>query len=261
MSTKMPAPVEAKSLDPIVNLASNPPAYPRNPTHEPLQPLALYIVRIPGSKDVYLTPQKPGSKDDISPESINASLYFLHVATPQDKDIMEEIRREMEQSNSKSEHGEDNGEAIIRRSMVSDNPELMRNRRSNRASMISNYPPELQQMNIIRRKPVGSISKRSARTSSESGNANDYTTAATSPTTDAPSPVDVGVAEAAKAVMPYVGLKEDPEQQQRERRQRATSQLSVQPGTQTASTQAGAQVVAPQPDPQHQQPQTTAAAP
>lgn len=44
------APVEARSLGSIVSLASNPPAYPRNPTQKPLEPLVLYIVRVPGSK-------------------------------------------------------------------------------------------------------------------------------------------------------------------------------------------------------------------
>lgn len=44
------APVEAKSLVSLTNLAANPPAYPRNPTQKPLEPLVLYIVRVPGSK-------------------------------------------------------------------------------------------------------------------------------------------------------------------------------------------------------------------
>lgn len=43
-------PVEARSLSAITGIASNPPAYPRNPTQKKLEPLALYIVRVPGSK-------------------------------------------------------------------------------------------------------------------------------------------------------------------------------------------------------------------
>lgn len=52
MSTNAPiqGPVEARSLSSITTIASNPPAYPRNPTHEKLDPLQLYIVRVPGSQ-------------------------------------------------------------------------------------------------------------------------------------------------------------------------------------------------------------------
>lgn len=45
-----PGPVEARSLSSITAIASNPPAYPRNPTHEKHDPLVLYIVRVPGSQ-------------------------------------------------------------------------------------------------------------------------------------------------------------------------------------------------------------------
>lgn len=43
-------PIEARSLLSFTSLASNPPNYPRNPTQERLEPLVLYIVRVPGSK-------------------------------------------------------------------------------------------------------------------------------------------------------------------------------------------------------------------
>jgi len=42
--------VEAKSLSSLTALASNPPAYPRNPTQVKHEPLTLYIARVPGSK-------------------------------------------------------------------------------------------------------------------------------------------------------------------------------------------------------------------
>lgn len=48
------APVEARSLSSITAIASNPPAYPRNPTQNKHDPLALYIVRVPGSKGMYM---------------------------------------------------------------------------------------------------------------------------------------------------------------------------------------------------------------
>ena len=47
-------PVEARSLSSVTTLASNPPAYPRNPTQEPCEPLVLYIVRVPGSRGASL---------------------------------------------------------------------------------------------------------------------------------------------------------------------------------------------------------------
>ncbi|KAK2737244.1 hypothetical protein FQN57_000411 [Myotisia sp. PD_48] len=87
-------PVEARSLLPLITLASNPPAYPRNPTQKALEPLVLYIVRVPGSKDIFLSPLKPPTKSSLSPESLNASLYFLHVAGPGDDAILETIERE-----------------------------------------------------------------------------------------------------------------------------------------------------------------------
>lgn len=46
----MTSAVEAKSLSALTILASNPPRYPRNPTHERHEPLVLYIERVPGSK-------------------------------------------------------------------------------------------------------------------------------------------------------------------------------------------------------------------
>lgn len=50
MSTVPQGLIEARSLSSVTAIASNPPAYPRNPTHEKHEPLSLYIVRVPGSK-------------------------------------------------------------------------------------------------------------------------------------------------------------------------------------------------------------------
>lgn len=46
----MPEIVEARSLGLLTTLASDPPLYPYNSTYESHGPLALYIVRVPGSK-------------------------------------------------------------------------------------------------------------------------------------------------------------------------------------------------------------------
>ena len=60
------APVEARSLSSITAIASNPPAYPRNPTQKKLDPLVLYIVRVPGSRGMSNAPQERWHADDGS---------------------------------------------------------------------------------------------------------------------------------------------------------------------------------------------------
>jgi hypothetical protein len=54
-ATTQQGPVEARSLSSITAIASNPPAYPRNPTHEKHDPLQLYIVRVPGSQGAFIS--------------------------------------------------------------------------------------------------------------------------------------------------------------------------------------------------------------
>ncbi|KAF1916100.1 hypothetical protein BDU57DRAFT_216757 [Ampelomyces quisqualis] len=79
--------IEAKSLSSLTALAANPPAYPRNPTHVRNEPLVLYIARVPGSKDVFLSPMKPRQKV-VTAEDITSSLYFLHVEQPEDANLV-----------------------------------------------------------------------------------------------------------------------------------------------------------------------------
>ncbi|KAL3461412.1 hypothetical protein BJX64DRAFT_261037 [Aspergillus heterothallicus] len=124
-------PVEARSLSSITSIASNPPAYPRNPTQRKLDPLVLYIVRVPGSKDVFLTPLKPPTKYSVSAEAINASLYYLHVASPEDDILLQEYEQEREE------------QARLRKEGLMEDPDLP-------------LPaPEVARLNNVRRKPVG----------------------------------------------------------------------------------------------------------
>lgn len=51
-----PSSIEARSLSALTAIASNPPAYPRNPTQKKDDPLALYIVRVPGSRGMLYPP-------------------------------------------------------------------------------------------------------------------------------------------------------------------------------------------------------------
>ncbi|CAG8152716.1 unnamed protein product [Penicillium nalgiovense] len=131
MSTIPQGPVEARSLSSVTTIASNPPAYPRNPTHEKHEPLSLYIVRVPGSKDIFLSPLKPPTKSSVSAEAINASLYYLHVATPDDDTLLQEVEEEREE------------EAQLRRE------------RLEKAGVDDPAQREFARLNNVRRKPVG----------------------------------------------------------------------------------------------------------
>ncbi|ODH51402.1 hypothetical protein GX48_02458 [Paracoccidioides brasiliensis] len=86
--------VEAKSHLPLMTLAANPPRYPRNPSKALLEPLVLYIVRVPGSRDVFLSPLKPPTESSITSELIKAALYYIHVATPEDEAVLRAIEKE-----------------------------------------------------------------------------------------------------------------------------------------------------------------------
>ncbi|KAF2635791.1 hypothetical protein P280DRAFT_484311 [Massarina eburnea CBS 473.64] len=79
----LPSPIEAKSLSSLTALASNPPSYPRNPTHGKQDPLVLYIARVPGSRDIFLSPIKPRDRV-VTAEDIETSLYFVHMDHPED---------------------------------------------------------------------------------------------------------------------------------------------------------------------------------
>lgn len=46
--------------------------------------------------DIFLSPVKPPTKSSISAEAINASLYYLHVATPEDDALLQEVELERE---------------------------------------------------------------------------------------------------------------------------------------------------------------------
>ncbi|KAJ5281072.1 hypothetical protein N7478_006444 [Penicillium angulare] len=126
-------PVEARSLSSVTAIASNPPAYPRNPTHEKLDPLVLYIVRVPGSQDIFLSPVKPPTKSSVSAEAINASLYYVHVATPEDETLLQEVEQERVE------------EAQRRREALE------------AAGLVDPAQRDFARMNNVRRKPVGGI--------------------------------------------------------------------------------------------------------
>jgi hypothetical protein len=79
--------VEATSLAFITEVASSPPQRPELPVAGPAQPLVLYIARVPGSRDVFLTPMKPREKV-VSAEDVQSSLYYVHVNCEDDHQLL-----------------------------------------------------------------------------------------------------------------------------------------------------------------------------
>ncbi|KAL1590343.1 hypothetical protein WHR41_00636 [Cladosporium halotolerans] len=81
--------VEAGSLSSITPIASNPPAHPGVRATHLDQPLTLYIARVPGSRDVFLTPLKPREKI-VSAQDVQSSLYYVHFNTDVDTAAMQQ---------------------------------------------------------------------------------------------------------------------------------------------------------------------------
>ncbi|KAF5549910.1 oxidoreductase [Fusarium mexicanum] len=73
--------MEARSLTALNNLAGNPPQYPINPAQEKQDPLTLYISRVPGTRDVILSPFKPQLKN-VTAEDVASCLYYVHFEAP-----------------------------------------------------------------------------------------------------------------------------------------------------------------------------------
>ncbi|KND86382.1 hypothetical protein TOPH_08985 [Tolypocladium ophioglossoides CBS 100239] len=73
--------MEARSLASLNSLAANPPQYPEKPGEERQDPLVLYISRVPGTRDIILSPFKPQIKN-VTAEDVAASLYYVHLEMP-----------------------------------------------------------------------------------------------------------------------------------------------------------------------------------
>lgn len=48
--------------------------------------------------DIFLSPLKPPTKSSVSAEAINASLYYVHVATPEDDALLQQVELEREEA-------------------------------------------------------------------------------------------------------------------------------------------------------------------
>lgn len=82
--------IEATSLSSVLELAANPPAHPTTSIPPGTAPLTLYIARVPGSQDVFLTPIKPREKV-VTAADVQSSLYYVHVHCANDCDAVERL--------------------------------------------------------------------------------------------------------------------------------------------------------------------------
>ncbi|MCJ1432608.1 hypothetical protein MMC27_001965 [Xylographa pallens] len=87
--------IEARSLTAVTLLAANPPQYPRNPAHAIQKPLVLYIARVPGSEDIFLTTLKPQQRV-VTAHDVASSLYYFHVDSTHDEEIRELLGTEQD---------------------------------------------------------------------------------------------------------------------------------------------------------------------
>lgn len=88
MAYDIPTAIEAGSLSSITPIACNPPPHPGRGSDHLSQPLILYIARVPGSRDVFLTPLKPREKV-VSAQDVQSSLYYIHFNTNADTEALQ----------------------------------------------------------------------------------------------------------------------------------------------------------------------------
>ncbi|KAL9121072.1 MAG: hypothetical protein Q9187_002377, partial [Circinaria calcarea] len=160
--------IEARSLSSVTALAANPPRYPRNPTHTIQQPLVLYIARVPGSRDVFLSTLKPREKV-VTAQDIESSLYYFHVDAPYDEDLRQalsstEVQQEKVKLDDNNEGLSETAREVQRKPLPSsprldlgDHPEPPPKILPN----IQGVSQELRDISNARRKPVGGDNKRS----------------------------------------------------------------------------------------------------
>ncbi|KAK5692344.1 hypothetical protein LTR17_025369 [Elasticomyces elasticus] len=85
---------EATSLSHLNTIASNPPSHPtQRIKNSPTTPLILYIARVPGSRDVFLTPQKPREKV-VTAHDVQGCLYYVHVNAREDDEAILEPKQQ-----------------------------------------------------------------------------------------------------------------------------------------------------------------------
>lgn len=121
MTSSMESAVVASSLSSITALAANPPQHPSVPVQSIDQPLVLYIARVPGSRDVFLTPMKPKEKV-VSAEDVQSSLYYVHVSCEDDHRTGGQPRKPSSAHSDASHLTPTNGNGVKRKPVGSTRP-------------------------------------------------------------------------------------------------------------------------------------------
>lgn len=98
----MKLPIEGESMEALAALADNPPQSPHGQPRR--NALVLYIARVPGSRDVILTPHKP-QRDIITQHDVQSALYLLHY--DRHEDFQRQSRRVLEGKHSLVEDGQE----------------------------------------------------------------------------------------------------------------------------------------------------------
>ncbi|KAI9686341.1 MAG: hypothetical protein M1822_003686 [Bathelium mastoideum] len=111
--------IEAGSLSALTDLAINPPLDPSNSTEPERPPLVLYIARVPGSKDVFLSPLKPKQKV-VSAQDVESSLYFVHINQPEDELLLRQELRATQQTQNETPATENHFRSLPRRPLSAD---------------------------------------------------------------------------------------------------------------------------------------------
>ncbi|KAL9610475.1 MAG: hypothetical protein Q9167_004815 [Letrouitia subvulpina] len=78
--------IEARSLSRVLTLADNPPTQQSTSDFETLIPLILYIARVPGSRDVFLTTVKP-LQNNVTAQDVQSCLYYVHLNSAEDANV------------------------------------------------------------------------------------------------------------------------------------------------------------------------------
>ncbi|KAI7343224.1 hypothetical protein KC354_g15790 [Hortaea werneckii] len=122
MASDIEETIEAGSLSTITALASNPPQHLGIPVRSIGSPLVLYIARVPGSRDVFLTPLKPRDKV-VTAEDVQSSLYFVHVNEDFDDQVLQQPPKPSSVNTNASDLPYSEESAVSRKPVLPPRPE------------------------------------------------------------------------------------------------------------------------------------------
>ncbi|MCJ1467476.1 hypothetical protein MMC07_006101 [Pseudocyphellaria aurata] len=154
--------VEANSLSEVLALADNPPTKLEvEPAHQPLHQLVLYIARVPGSRDVFLTPMKPLHKV-VTASDVQSCLYYVHVDSVEDDKIRKSLQVEQHQDDGHGGTGTDmqarGAKKVLRKPLQNDPDRIAEKIPGLPPGVSPHLQPSIQHSNggmQIGRKPVG----------------------------------------------------------------------------------------------------------